>query len=52
MPHVEISAQVSESMLRYLLKSASLSCYFLKCGSVYSRDLCRVTSYSEKYYLP
>ena len=39
-------------MLSYQLKSASLSCYFVMCGSVYSRDLCRVTSYSEEYYLP
>ena len=40
------------NLLSHQLKSAGPSCYFVMCGSVYSRDLCRVTSYSEEYYLP
>ena len=43
-----VSLLGGQCVLRYQLKSASLSCYFVTCGSDYSCDLCRVTSYSEE----
>ena len=54
---------VKSVVLRYWLRSASLSCYFVMCGSTYSRDLlniwrilksfvsCRIQFYSIRVLL-